>query len=114
MPADTLMIFCTCPDLESADRIAGHLVDRELAACVNITGPVTSVYKWQGKRENAEERLLLIKTTRQRYAEAEKAILSLHPYELPEIIAVPIDQGLPGYLLWIDQCTKQENKTTAS
>ena len=105
MTANTLLIFCTCPDREQADRIAGHLVDNGLAACVNITAPVTSTYLWRNRRETSEEILLLIKSGRHCYPALEQAILSLHPYELPEIIAVPVEQGLPGYLRWVDQCT---------
>jgi periplasmic divalent cation tolerance protein len=111
MSADALMIYCTCPDRETALKIAGLLVDRRLAACVNITTPLTSVYRWEEKRETAEEVLLLIKSRVERYADLEQAILHAHPYELPEIIAVPVERGLPGYLHWIDQCTttQQEN-----
>ena len=106
MSTATLLILCTVPDRETALRLAGHLVDHGLAACVNITQPVTSVYRWQGQRESAEELLLLIKSTQQQYHALEAAILTLHPYELPEIIAVPVTQGLPGYLDWVEQCTK--------
>ena len=109
MPVDKLLIYCTCPDREHADRIAGHLVSERLAACVTIMAPTVSVYTWQGKLETAEEHLLLIKTSQSRYAELEQAILSVHPYELPEIIAVPIEQGLPAYLHWIDECTEEQN-----
>lgn len=105
MPADALMVFCTCPDRETALEIAGALVDRQLAACVNITSPVTSVYRWEGERETAQEVLLLIKSRAGCYGELERAILRAHPYELPEIIAVPVEKGLPGYLHWIDRCT---------
>ena len=106
MQTAALLILCTVPDREVALRLAEHLVERGLAACVNISQPVTSVYRWQGQTESATELLLLIKTTQQQYAALETAILSLHPYELPEIIAVPVSQGLPGYLDWVEQCTK--------
>jgi periplasmic divalent cation tolerance protein len=106
MPTATLLTLCTCPDRETGTRIANHLVDQGLAACVNMTPPVTSIYSWQDQRESAEEILLLIKTDQARYAELEQAILSLHPYELPEIIAVPVERGLTGYLEWVTQCTK--------
>ncbi|HEC15076.1 MAG TPA: divalent-cation tolerance protein CutA [Sedimenticola sp.] len=105
MPTDSLLVFCTCPDRQKADQIANTLVDEGLAACVNLLPPVTSVYSWQGRRETAEEILLLIKTGRERYGDLERAILALHPYELPEIIAVPVERGLPGYLKWVEQCT---------
>ncbi len=109
MPVDKLLIYCTCPDQTSADRIAGLLVEQKLAACVSIMPAVKSVYTWQGKLETSEECLLMIKTTRARYPDLEQRILSLHPYELPEIIAVPIQQGLPAYLHWIDECTQQQD-----
>ena len=100
-----LLIMCTCPDQDTAQNIADMLVDRALAACVNILPGLTSVYQWQGKRENAQEHLLLIKTTDEAYQALEQAITELHPYELPEVIAVPITQGLGGYLQWIEQQT---------
>ena len=106
MSTAPLLIFCTLPSRDIALRLAEHLVDQGLAACVNITQPVTSVYRWQEQRETAEEHLLLIKTTQQRYTALQAAILDLHPYELPEIIAVPVTQGLAGYLDWVEQCTK--------
>lgn len=106
MPTSTLVTLCTCPDQETGERIANHLVDQGLAACVNIMPSITSIYSWQGQRESAKEALLLVKTDRDRYTELEQAILSLHPYELPEIIAVPVERGLAGYLEWVTQCTK--------
>ncbi|AKH21329.1 divalent-cation tolerance protein CutA [Sedimenticola thiotaurini] len=106
MPVDKLLIYCTCPDQESADRIAGQLVEQRLAACVSITAPIKSIYVWQDKLEKSEEYLLLIKSTQARYADLQQTIISLHPYELPEIIAVPVQQGLPAYLHWIDVCTQ--------
>jgi periplasmic divalent cation tolerance protein len=82
-------------------KLAGAVIDERVAACVNILGACTSVYRWQGAVENAEEVPLLIKTTGARYAALEALIRRLHPYELPEIIAVPLAQGLPGYLQWV-------------
>jgi periplasmic divalent cation tolerance protein len=102
MSTDHLLIYCTCPDPATARRIADALVDRRLAACVNILPGLTSVYRWQGRVESADEALMMIKTTAPAYAAVEAAIQSLHPYELPEIIAVPLQAGLPGYLNWID------------
>ncbi len=101
----TLLVLCTCPDRRTALDLAGPLVQEGLAACVNITAPITSVYRWQGKVEQAEECLLLIKTGATRYQELEDALRSRHPYELPEIIAVPIQHGLTDYLQWVEQCT---------
>jgi periplasmic divalent cation tolerance protein len=97
----TLLIFTNLPDADSAQALAATLVSRRLAACVNLLAPCSSVYRWQGAIESVQEVPLLIKTTTARYAELEAAIRAGHPYELPEIIAVPIVHGLPGYLNWI-------------
>ncbi|MEJ1296828.1 MAG: divalent-cation tolerance protein CutA [Candidatus Sedimenticola sp. (ex Thyasira tokunagai)] len=107
MTAEALLVYCTCPDRETATTIAGRLIDERLAACVTISTPVTSVYHWQGACETAEELQLLIKTTRPRYPELERRIQTLHPYELPEIVAVTVERGLPGYLNWVNQCTEE-------
>ncbi|MGR9052479.1 MAG: divalent-cation tolerance protein CutA [Gammaproteobacteria bacterium] len=104
MPSPYQLILCNCPDLVVARRIADTLVENGLAACVNILPGLTSVYRWQDQIESAEEILLLIKSRADYYAKLETAVRQLHPYELPEIIAVPIDQGLPDYLRWIDTC----------
>jgi len=103
--APHLLVLCTCPDQATAQDIANQLVDQALAACVNILPGLTSVYQWQGKRETAREHLLLIKTTDAAYQALEQAVTELHPYELPEVIAVPITQGLNSYLQWIEQQT---------
>ena len=104
MPDKHLIAICSCPDRAVAESIANHLVEHNLAACVNITSEVTSIYKWEGQKEMAKERLLLIKTANSCYDALEAAIKQLHPYELPEIIAVPLERGEPHYLSWIDQC----------
>lgn len=96
-----LLVITNLPDAESAHSLATLLVEQELAACVNILAPCRSVYRWQGKLEDTPEVPLLIKTRGERYAELEAAILAHHPYELPEIVAVPIERGLPGYLAWV-------------
>jgi periplasmic divalent cation tolerance protein len=98
---DTLLVLTNLPDAAAARTLADHLVGRRLAACVSILAPCRSVYRWQGAVEDAEEVPLLIKTTAARYAELEAAIRAGHPYELPEIVAVPIAHGLPGYLAWV-------------
>lgn len=98
------LIYCTCPDLSSAQRIAEHLIAEQLAACVNILPGVQSVYAWQGQIESAQEHLLLIKSPQPHYAAIEAAIKTLHPYQLPEIIAVAIARGSDEYLTWIDSC----------
>lgn len=98
------IVLCTCPDLESAKTIADSVVEQRLAACVSILPGVMSVYRWQGGLETNDELLLLIKSQRATYKRLEQAILTLHPYELPEIIAVSIATGLSPYLDWIDSC----------
>ena len=95
------LILCTCPDSEIAEQLANVLVDQHLAACINIVPGLTSVYRWQGKVEKDKEVLLLIKTSRDRYAALESAIQQHHPYELPEVLAVTVDDGSPDYLRWL-------------
>lgn len=96
-----LICFCTCPDAEVAERIATALVDERLAACVNVLPAVISIYRWGGAVERAGETLLLAKTTRERLAALGERIVALHPYELPEVVAVEAAGGLPAYLAWI-------------
>ena len=105
MSTDVLLTLCTCPDDDRARAIASALVERHLAACVSVTAPVTSVYRWDGRVETAAEVLLLVKTTRDRYPALEQALRDLHPYQVPEIIAVPVDRGLHDYLEWVRLCT---------
>ncbi len=97
------LVLSTCPDEESALAIARHVVETRAAACVNVLPGLRSVYRWQGRVEEAHERLLLVKTRAERYAAVESAIRELHPYELPEILSVPLLAGLPAYLAWIDE-----------
>jgi periplasmic divalent cation tolerance protein len=97
----SLLVLTSLPDEASARTLAAVLVEQRLAACVNILAPCASVYRWRGELETAAEVPLLIKTTRSRYAGLEAAIRARHPYELPEIVAVPVVLGLPGYLDWI-------------
>ena len=102
-PEDYLLALCTCPDEATARRLASLLVEDHLAACVNILPGLTSVYRWQGRTESASEWLLLIKTHRSRYPSLEQQLREHHPYELPEIVAVSISNGLPDYLRWISE-----------
>lgn len=102
-----LLVLTNAPSAESARQIARSLVDARLAACVNILPPCQSVYRWQGDVEEAAELPLLIKTTAAHYQAVEAAIRLAHPYELPEIIAVPVAQGLPDYLAWVAQETQR-------
>lgn len=104
---DVLLVVTNLPDRETAMTLADTLIAEKLAACVNVLGTCTSVYRWQGEIERAEEIPLLIKTTVARYAVLEVAIRRLHPYELPEIIAVPVARGLPDYLNWVAAETQE-------
>ncbi len=96
-----LLVLTTLPDRESARRLAERLIESRLAACVNILAPCRSVYRWKDTVQDDEEFPVLIKTTAERYAALEAQIRAIHPYELPELIAVPVEQGLPRYLDWI-------------
>jgi len=101
-----LLCFCTCPDLESAQRIADMLVEERLAACASVLPGLRSVYRWQGAIERADEVLLLIKTTRERIEPLTARVASLHPYELPEVVAVEVAGGLAAYLDWVEEQTR--------
>ena len=101
-----LLVFTNLPDRASAERLAELLLEQRLAACVNILAPCRSVYRWKGAVQHDEEHPMLIKTSAERYGALEQALREGHPYELPEIIAVPIEQGLPAYLDWVAAETK--------
>ena len=103
----TLIVITNCPDEETANRIALAVIEARLAACVNILPRVQSIYRWQGAVESAIEVPLLIKTTAAAYPALEAAIRERHPYEVPEIIALPISAGLPAYLNWVAEETLQ-------
>ena len=103
MQSTHCLVLCTCPDGPQATELARFLIEEHLAACVNILPGVTSVYPWQGVVEIERESLLLIKTEKVRYALLESRLRERHPYELPEIIQVSIEQGSPDYLQWISQ-----------
>ncbi|QYK05804.1 divalent-cation tolerance protein CutA [Shewanella zhangzhouensis] len=103
---DYILVMTTCPSEDVGLAIAKRLVSNSLAACVQQGGPVTSVYHWQGKLCEDREYPLFIKTRRALYAEVERVISELHPYELPEIIATPVTEALPGYLNWINDNTQ--------
>ena len=100
-PSDIIVVYCTVPDSATGERIAARLVEYRLVACVSLLPGVTSIYRWQGRVETATESLLMIKACADDYPRLEAAILSQHPYELPEIITVPVNGGLPAYLDWV-------------
>jgi periplasmic divalent cation tolerance protein len=102
---DTLVVLTNLPDRGAAIKLAQVLVERRLAACVNVLAECASVYRWKGAIENAQEVPVLIKTRSALYGELEAAIAELHPYELPEIIALPVVRGFPEYLEWVGEGT---------
>lgn len=106
--SDMLLVLTNLPDAPSAQKLARHLIESHAAACVNQLAPCTSTYRWQDKIETASEVPLLIKTTQAAYPRLETLIRAAHPYELPEIIAVPVSAGLPAYLDWVSHETNKE------
>ena len=98
---NALLVLTNLPDRAAAEKLAEALIQKRVAACVNILAPCRSVYRWNGAVQHDEEHPVLIKTTRESYAALEAAIREAHPYELPEIVAVPIERGLPAYLDWV-------------
>ena len=105
-PNDALLVISNLPDRASAEALARALIDRRAAACVNVLAPCLSVYRWKAAVETTEEHPVFAKTTRDRYELLERVIRELHPYELPEIIAVPLAGGLPAYLQWVEAETR--------
>jgi periplasmic divalent cation tolerance protein len=101
MPDEILLAFSTFPDIQTARRIARTLVTEKFAACANIIPAVESIYRWQGKVEQGNETLVLFKTTAARSATFQEKLKSLHPYDVPEIICLPIVEGSPEYLRWV-------------
>lgn len=103
---EVIMVITNLPDRATAERIADTLVTEDVAACVNVLTECTSIYRWEGKLEHSREVPLLIKTTKAAYPQLEKMLRKLHPYDLPEIVALPVTAGLPEYLTWVAQETK--------
>jgi periplasmic divalent cation tolerance protein len=101
-----LLVLCTCPDATTAETLAGSLVEARLAACVNLLPGLRSIYRWEGRVERADETLLLIKTTRERFDDLKGHILRMHPYTLPEVLAFEAATGLDRYLEWIGSETE--------
>ena len=97
----SIVVLCTCPDQGVAELIAETLVVERLAACVNILPEITSIYRWEGRQQHDRELLLVIKTTEALYAELQERIRALHPYQIAEVIALPIVKGAADYLDWI-------------
>ena len=99
---DKILVLSTCATAEEAEKVAHGLVERRLAACVNVIGPAKSIYRWQGAIESAEEHVLLIKSSRGLFEELKKATEQLHSYEVPELLCLPIVDGAPNYLHWLE------------
>jgi periplasmic divalent cation tolerance protein len=112
--ADCVQVTTTWPDERAAQSMAARVVEERLAACAQIIGPVASIYRWKGEVERTEEWYCHLKTTRNRLRELEARILELHPYEVPEIIAVPILQGNPDYLSWIEESVTPRSSTEST
>ena len=106
--AQVLLVMSNMPDKASAQALARTLVEAKLAACVNILPGVQSVYRWQGQIEQADEVTLLIKTTPQHYAQLQRALVDVHPYDVPEVIALPVTEGYAPYLHWVVAETSSE------
>ncbi|MBZ5501823.1 MAG: divalent-cation tolerance protein CutA [Acidobacteriia bacterium] len=108
---DKIVVLVTCGSVKEARRIARALVEGHLAACVNIVpGPVESIYRWKGRVESAKERLVVIKTSRRRFAAVEQEIRRLHSYQVPEIMALPIAHGSRDYLAWMSASVSRSKK----
>jgi periplasmic divalent cation tolerance protein len=99
--SEVVVVLVTVPSREDGERIAEALVGESLAACVNVLGPIRSIYRWQGQVTRDDEHLLLIKTTRAGYTALEARVLALHAYENPECIALPVEHGAAAYLDWV-------------
>lgn len=100
---DKIFLQTTCATIEEAERIARHLVDRRLAACASISAPVRSIYRWRGAVEDAQEYVLTVKTRRDLFERVAAAIRTVHSYETPELIALPVVAGSAEYLEWMDR-----------
>jgi len=103
--ADVRVAFATAPDAEVAARIARALVEEELAACANLVSNVRSIYRWQGKLEDESEVMLILKTRADRVDALAERLRALHPYEVPELLVLPVESGLPAYLDWVRGAT---------
>ena len=101
MADEILLAISTFPDETTAARVARELVTKKLVACANIGAPVQSIYRWQGTIEDAPETMVFFKTTAARFEEFQSTLRSLHPYDVPEIVAVRLNDGLPDYLRWV-------------
>lgn len=111
---DVIQIVTTTETRDAAETIARHLVEQGLAACAQVSGPITSIYRWQGRIERATEWQCVIKTRAALYDQVERAIRALHPYETPEILATPVAHGSTAYLDWLAQATESAQRNTGA
>jgi periplasmic divalent cation tolerance protein len=107
--SEVLVVFCTCPDAGAAERLAAALVDQRLAACVNILPKILSIYRWEGDVQSDAEALMVVKTTREAYPGLERWLEKHHPYDVPEILALPVQAGSGNYLDWVLNETKNNS-----
>lgn len=105
MNSSFCVVFCTCPDQATAERIARQLTESRLVACTNIVPYLTSIYFWEGKVTEGTEVLMIMKTTQDKLDQLDEAILTAHPYDFPEFIALPIIRGNKDYLNWVQSVT---------
>lgn len=108
-PDEVLVCLCTCPDLATARTLGRALVEERLAACVQVLPGIESVYRWDGAVETATESLLILKTTRARHDALQARLVALHPYAVPELVALPAVAGLPAYLHWVADSTRADD-----
>ena len=108
-PDEVLVCVCTCPDLDGARTLGRALVGERLAACAQVLPGVESIYRWNGAIESAGETLLILKTTRARHDALQARLDALHPYEVPELVALPAVAGLPAYLHWVADSTRADD-----
>ena len=110
LTTDALVVLCSVPLTVDADGLATELIQRSLAACVQLGPPLTSIYEWEGAMQRSSERLLFIKTRRELFESVAEAIRSVHPHEVPEIIGLPVSHGHAPYLAWINKATTRESR----
>jgi periplasmic divalent cation tolerance protein len=109
MNVEYIIVLITCPDKEVSEKVANTLLEKKLAACVNMMAPITSLYTWDREINRDEELLLIVKSRAELFErDLVQAVQAVHPYEVPEIIALPIIMGSPSYLAWIDGVTRQD------
>jgi periplasmic divalent cation tolerance protein len=104
--SEAIVVLCTCPDSSVARKLAGSLVGAGLAACVNVLPEIRSIYRWRGEVHDEAEVLMIAKTTRERYDDFERCLLDEHPYDVPEVLALPVTMGSAPYLAWLEEQTR--------